>query len=149
MTYPPTRRANPYAQAGTAYRTAEITTLSQRDLIVRLYQGIERFLQAAIGHMQRSEHEGAHHQCQRAKAILNELLVTLDFERGGEIAEKLKDVYVFLIARVVESNLRKDPEMLAQTLPLVASLRGAWEQVAPEHADLQGDKATQRLAIDA
>ena len=40
----------PAASAYSAYRSAEVETLTQRDLIIKLYQGAERFLvQAKIG----------------------------------------------------------------------------------------------------
>ncbi len=124
------------ANAYTAYRTAELATISQRDLIVRLYQGAERFLNQAQLAMSNKQVEMAHVNCQKAKAIFCELMATLNFEKGGEIANQLKELYLFFILQIVEANLRKDPSMIARILPSIAQLREAWQQVPEEHANV-------------
>ena len=50
-----------------AYRTAEISTLSQRDLIIKLYQGAIRFLSLAIDSAKHHHIEDVHNNCIRAK----------------------------------------------------------------------------------
>jgi flagellar protein FliS len=125
----------PARAAAGAYRRAEINTLSQRDLLVRLYQGAERFLTHARNGMAKGEIESAHAGCQKAKAIFNELASTLDLEKGGDIARQLKELYLFLILRTVEANLRKDPAIIDQLLPIVATLRSAWEQIPDAEAN--------------
>lgn len=133
------------ANASQAYRSAEIQTISQRDLIVKLYQGAERFLASAIAAMNNRQPEQAHLNCQKAKAIFVELASTLDLERGGEVAQRLKSLYLFFITRTVEANLRKAPTLIQEILPLVASLREAWQQIPESEANrpapIQGDGA--------
>jgi flagellar secretion chaperone FliS len=118
-----------------AYRSAEIGTLSQRDLLVRLYQGIERFLTQAQEAMRLKDAPRAHEHCVRAKAIIVELLSTLDFDRGGEVATQLKGLYLWMLVQIGEANLRKDAEILDRVLPLVAQVRDAWAQVPAEEAN--------------
>lgn len=122
--------------AYTAYRNAEIETLSKRDLIVKLYETAERSLAMAQTAMTNKSYELAHSGCQKAKAIFVELLSTLNFEQGGEIAMRLRALYVFLITRIAEANLRKDPSMLIELVPIVANLREAWQQIPAEMADI-------------
>jgi flagellar protein FliS len=100
-----------------------------------LYQGAERFLTHARNGMAKGEIESAHAGCQKAKAIFNELASTLDLEKGGDIARQLKELYLFLILRTVEANLRKDPAIIDQLLPIVATLRSAWEQIPDAEAN--------------
>lgn len=119
-----------------AYRSAEVRTVSQRDLIVQLYRGAERFLTQATVAMANHEIESAHNGCQRATAIFNELLSTLNFAQGGDTAAHLRDLYVFFISTITEGNLRKRPEGITRILPLIADLRMAWEQVPAEHANV-------------
>jgi flagellar secretion chaperone FliS len=95
------------ANAYSAYRSAELQTISQRDLIVRLYQGAERFLVQAQAAMHNKQIEMAHNSCLKAKAIFTELLLTLNFSQGGAIALQLKELYLFMIIKTVEANLRK------------------------------------------
>ena len=42
----------------------------------------------------------ANEGCQKAKRIFVELLSTLNFEVGGEIAERLRDIYLFLLVKL-------------------------------------------------
>jgi flagellar protein FliS len=118
----------------TAYRTAELQTISQRDLLVKLFTGAERFLAAAQLAMEQRQMEAAHNNCQRAKAIFFEMLSTLNFEKGGDIAQQLKELYLFLIGHIIEGNLRKSPALIAEIRPIVATLREGWERIPDEHA---------------
>jgi flagellar secretion chaperone FliS len=118
-----------------AYRRAEVETLSQRELVVQLYRGAERFLSRARDAMLNGEIEPAHNDCQRVVAIFSELLSTLNFEQGGEIAPRLRDLYVFFMSTISESNLHKDPKPIEKILPIIAGLRSAWETIPAEHAN--------------
>ena len=124
------------ANAYNAYRNAELQTVSQRDLVVRLYQGAERFLIQAQTAMQNRQIEMAHRSCSRAKDIFNELLATLNFDKGGDIALQLKELYLFLNWAITEANLKKDPAKIAILLPIVSTLREAWQGIPDEHSTL-------------
>jgi len=135
-----------------AYQTAEITTISQRDLLVRLYLGAERFLIHARDAMYKGQPDVAHAQCQKVKAIFSELVATLDFEAGGAIAHQLRELYLYLITKTVEANLRKDPALIDQILPVVATLRQAWQQIPAAEAeahDRSGPTDGSHFAVNA
>lgn len=118
-----------------SYRTAEVETLSQRDLLIRLYQGAERFLAQARIAMLNKEWYQANEGCQKAKRIFVELLSTLNFELGGEIAERLRDLYLFLIGEIVEANVHHQPERLQALTPIIDTLRSAWEGIPDADAN--------------
>ncbi len=126
-----------------AYRTAEVHTISKRDLIVKLYQGAERFLVQAQTAMQNRQIEMAHNACIKTKNIFSELLVTLNMENGGEIAVSLQALYVFFINEITEANMRKDPKKIAGVLPIIATLREGWQQVPAEYANLSSLEANE------
>jgi flagellar secretion chaperone FliS len=127
---------SPAATAYAAYRSAEIETTSQKDLIVRLYQGAERFLEAGRVAMEQHQPEQAMMQCRRAKEIFIELMATLNFEQGGELANQLKELYAFFIIQITEGSLRKNPGQIAALQPIIANLREGWQQIPDEHANL-------------
>jgi flagellar protein FliS len=126
------------ATAYAAYRTAEITTLSQRDLIVKLYVGAEGFISLSAAEMEAGRRDRAIEANQKAKRIFVELLSTLDGARGGEVAQRLHALYAFFIGQLVEGTLRQDPAMLRALLPIIADLRSAWEAIPDELADAGG-----------
>jgi flagellar protein FliS len=129
-------KAMPHLAMHRAYQAADIGTLSQRDLIVRMYQTMERSLRLAEAAMLNRHVPLAHDQCTKAKDILCALLCTLNFEAGGEIAERLRDLYLYLINEISVANLLKDAERVRPLIPILITLREGWEQVPDEHANL-------------
>lgn len=127
---------SPGSSAAKAYQRAEVETMTQRDLLVKLYQGSERFLNLAMAAIANKEIETAHVNCQKAKRIFMELMSTLNMEVGGEIAVRLRDLYLFFIGEIVEANLTKDRERIAKILPVIATLRQGWERVPDEFANV-------------
>lgn len=137
------------ASAFASYRSAEATTLSQRDLLVRLFQGVERFLSQGRLAMINKEWYQANEGCQKAKRIFVELLSTLNFEAGGEIAERLRDLYLFLIGEIVEANVHHQPERLEALMPVVATLRSAWQDIPDSEANTSslGDRVGETFSV--
>ncbi len=125
---------NQTAQA--AYRSAEVETVSQRELIVRLYLGAERFIGNAREAIKANKGEEAIVQCRKARDIFIELMATLNFEAGGELAHQLRDLYAFIIYQISEGSLKKNEAQLAALLPIMRTLREGWEAVPDEHANV-------------
>lgn len=118
------------------YQRAEVGTLSQRDLIVKLYRGSEKFMRQGILAIRNNQYELCNDSCQKAKRIFMELLSTLNYDAGGEIAERLRDLYLFFASELVQANIRKEADRLERLLPIVESLREGWEQVPDEMANV-------------
>ncbi|MEA2178270.1 MAG: flagellar secretion chaperone FliS, partial [Solirubrobacteraceae bacterium] len=77
-----------------AYREAAVLTASPAQLVVMLYDGMERFLRQAEIVMAEGAVVHANDRMQKAEAILDELLRTLD-KSAGLLAERLEAIYVF------------------------------------------------------
>lgn len=122
--------------AQAAYRSAEVETLSQRELIVRLYQGAERFIAAGRDAILANKGEEAVNQCRRARDIFIELMATLNFDAGGGLANQLRDLYAFIIYQISEGSLKKNAAQLEALLPIIKTLREGWQAVPDEHANL-------------
>lgn len=124
-----------HANAYSAYRSAEITTASQKDLIVRLYLGAEKFLDLACQAMAAKKYVDSMTNCRKARDIFMELMATLNFEQGGELAIRLKDLYAFLVFQISEASLRKNAEQIKTILPIIRTMREGWEKVPEEEAN--------------
>ena len=122
--------------AHATYRSAEVETLSQRELIVRLYQGAERFISNGREAILANKGGEAIEQCRRARDIFIELMATLNFDAGGELARQLRDLYAFIIYQISEGSLKKNEAQLAALLPIIRTMREGWEAVPDEHANL-------------
>jgi flagellar protein FliS len=120
---------NPYASPA-AYRSSSVMTASPAQLVVMLYDGAGRFLRQAEIAAAEGAWRHAGDRLTRADAIVDELLITLDTEQGGEIAERLQGIYVFCKRLMIEARVAKDAEKIRRTAALLGELRDAWAKIA-------------------
>ena len=115
-----------------SYQQNAVLTAPPGRLVVMLYEGAGRFLRRASLAMQNGDVARTNTALQRAEAIINELLVTLDHEKGGEIAASLRDLYLFCRRHLNEARIEKDHEKIDAVVGLLAELRDAFAQIDPE-----------------
>lgn len=117
-----------YATVDNPYRTNSVETAGPAQLVLMLFDralvGILRARQASGP----TALETVNHELVRAQDILTELLVTLDHDRGGDIAGNLRSLYAFCIDRLVEANLRKDMEVLDDVERVLRPIRETWAE---------------------
>ena len=66
----------------------------------------------------------------KAQDLITELMVSLDFERGGEIAQGLFSLYMYFNQQLVDANVNKSAEPLVSVRTMLSELRAAWDQIA-------------------
>jgi flagellar protein FliS len=66
----------------------------------------------------------------QACALIGELLSSLDLEAGGEIATRLKALYEYMLAQLLQANIRNLDEPVAQVIGLLSTLDEGWKQLA-------------------
>ena len=120
---------NPYARPD-AYRESTILTASPEQLVVLLYDGALRFLRQAQAAYGEGAEQHARDRLDRAEAIIDELLATLNLEAGGELATRLQGIYVFCKRCLMEARLQRDPAKADVVLRLLGDLRESWAGIA-------------------
>ncbi len=123
-----------YATQAANYRDLEVLGAPPERLLLMLFdQALTQFERVRIG-IERNNVEMQVTALTRVRAIVAELLATLDFEQGGEIAGQLGDLYQFLLLQLLDLGRRPDPARLARLAGIMATLRdgfsGAAEQLA-------------------
>lgn len=113
-----------------AYRDNAVLTASPAGLVVMLYDGIGRFLRQAAAAMEDGDRPTASARMQRAEAIISELQVTLDHERGGEISGRLAEIYGFWRRHLDAARVEQDPAKLRHVISQAAELRGAFAAIS-------------------
>jgi flagellar protein FliS len=121
-----------------SYQQNAVLTAPPGRLVVMLYEGAGRFLRRASLAMQNGDVARTNTSLQRAEAIINELLVTLNHEKGGEIAASLRDLYLFCGRYLNEARLEKDTEKIDAVAGLLDELRDAFSQIDPDPQGLAG-----------
>ena len=120
---------NPYASPQ-AYRSSSVMTASPGQLVVMLYDGAGRFLRQAELAAEEGAWRHASDRLDKADAIVDELIVTLDKDQGGEIAARLTGIYVFCKRLLIEARLERDTARIRKAASLLADLRDAWAEIA-------------------
>jgi flagellar secretion chaperone FliS len=113
----------------TAYRQQAVLTAPPGRLVVMLYDGCLRFLFQSAHALREGDHRVSLSRMRRAEAILDELTVTLDHERGGIIASRLQGVYVFCRRQLMEAWRAGDADRIDHVASLLAELRDAWAEI--------------------
>lgn len=113
-----------------AYKDTEISTASQGKLIVMMYDGCIRFLRIAVDNMSLKTYDVANNHIIKAQDIITELMLSLNMEQGGEISQNLFSLYAYMKKRLLEGNMKKDKEIIAEIAKHMEQLRDAWEEVA-------------------
>jgi flagellar protein FliS len=131
-----------------AYRETKIRTASQGRLIVMLYDEAIRQLDLALEGIQSrtKQLDTIHNAIVKAQDVVTELMVSLDFERGGEIARNLFSLYVFFSNQLSEGNITKQLEPITSVRRLMAELRNAWVEAARTTGEVQGAATGVNLA---
>jgi flagellar protein FliS len=112
-----------------AYQEQAVLTAPPARLVVMLYDGATRFLAQGAAAMRAGDVERSNERLQRAEAILDELMATLDPD-AGEIAASLRDLYLFCRRQLSEVRISRDADAVDAVRSLLVDLRGSWNEIA-------------------
>ncbi len=116
---------NPYKQ----YQKTQVTTASREKILLMLYEGAIRFTKQARVAMNEKKIADKGKYISKATAILSELMATLDFKVGGQLAHDLENLYIFMIDKLIEANIQNKVEPLDHVERLLNTLYSAWKDV--------------------
>ena len=119
-----------YATHVAHYQEAAALSASPGQLVVMLYDHALLNLRRARMAMERGDVEQRGVTLDRARNVISELLSTLDAERGGEVANNLSALYVFLFGELVDLGMRPDVARLERVTAMVSELRDAFAEIA-------------------
>ena len=116
-----------------AYGDVKVTTgVASADgvqLIQMLFDGLLESLAATKGHIQNGAIVEKGKSIARASRIVIGLQGALDFERGGDLANNLNELYGYVTRRLLHVNARNDLDALEEIFGLMNEIRTAWEGV--------------------
>lgn len=115
-------------EATEAFRS-EVARARPTRLVVMLYDEAITGLVAAINAIRDNNIE---ERCNRIN-VVTELVATLhlslDMEKGGDLAEQLGSIYRFTLGQLIRINISSDAEKAAQIIDVLKPLRDAWDEV--------------------
>jgi flagellar protein FliS len=115
-----------------SYKEIQIKTATPGKLVVMLYDGAIKFLNQALELMAKKHttYDKVSNDIIKVQDIITELMVSLDFEKGGQIAKNLFSLYLYMNRRLIEANIQKDSGILGEIKKLLSELRGAWVEAS-------------------
>lgn len=112
------------------YQDNAVTTQSSGRIVVMLYDGAIKFLKLAVKEIEAKNPEAKGIYITKALDIIYELNTVLDMKAGGEIAQNLRSMYMFMIQHLTKANLKQDVKMIQEVINLLEELNEGWRAIA-------------------
>ena len=131
-----------YSSALSTYKETRIKTASQGQLIIMLYNEAVRQLDQALellrlndsGKKDPGKIEKIGKAVVKTQEIVSELMVSLDFEQGGDIATNLFSLYTWFNRELMQANIEQDARRLTAVREHINTLRTAWNEAVATNA---------------
>jgi len=126
-----------YNDALSTYKETRIVTASQGQLIMMLYGEAVRQLDLALNLLDKNETgkkdpgriERIGKSVVKTQEIISELMVSLDFEQGGEIAKNLFSLYNWFNHELMEANISHDAKRISIVRNHLDDLKNTWQEI--------------------
>jgi flagellar protein FliS len=113
--------------AATAYNDSKILTASPAELTLMLYEGAIKFCNLADMAIEKKEYDKANLNIIKAENIISEFRATLDYKYP--VAKFFETVYDYIYRRLIDANIKKDREILAEATGYIREMRDTWKEV--------------------
>jgi len=125
---------NAYAQSADAYLVQRVLGANPEQQAALLLEAGQRFLGKAIKAMEQKDHLELSRCLSRVTEIINESIIRLNHESGGELVENLAKIYDWWVWEVFEASVTKDTARLGAISHHMGEIREAWEQFHEKQA---------------
>jgi len=143
-----------YNNALSTYKETKIKTAGQGQLIVMLYEEAVKHLTRALEMMDSKKQkkdpgkiEQIGKSVMKTEEIITELMVSLDFERGGEISKNLFALYSWFNRELLEANIAQDTDRITAVKNMLADLKDTWSQIIIQQPSEPGNRENAGINI--
>ena len=116
-------------QAAHAYFETQVTTTSQGEVLIMLYDGAIKFLNRAKDLIDAKDYAGKGMLISSAIDVINELASSLNAEKGGELAGNLNQLYFYCSKRLFMANSKMDKGPIDEVINILGGIRSAYAQI--------------------
>lgn len=114
------------------YKTMSVKTANRGQLLIMLYEAAIQNVKKATIAIDKKNLAVKGQTIAKAHDIINELLNTLDFEVGGDIARDLERLYNYMTEQLVKANIETSKEPLLTVQKLLETLLTAWREAVDQ-----------------
>lgn len=119
-----------YCNGIQSYRKTNVVTSDPGRLVVMCYEGVIDSLKLAKQKIKEQDYEKKDKAIIKAQDIIDELLCSLDIEKGGAIASNLSSLYNYMLRRIIYGDVHRDTGAIDEVIGLLNELLSAWREVA-------------------
>ncbi|HOB44606.1 MAG TPA: flagellar export chaperone FliS [Zoogloea sp.] len=124
------RTASAYAQVSLE---TGVSDADPHKLILMLFEGALLSIATASVAIERNDIPGKGQAISKAIEIINDgLKISLDYEAGGELAERLGALYDYMTSRLLYANVHSSHPALDEVGGLLREIKGAWESIGTQ-----------------
>ena len=109
------------------YKQSKMQTASNEEIITMLYDGAIKFCNVADSGLEAQNYELVNTNIKKAQLIISELIATLDTRYP--VSADFERIYKYIMSLLVEANVKKDKEKLAQAREEIRNIRTTWLEV--------------------
>jgi len=117
-----------YNKALNSYNQMNINIDRPEKLILMLYEGALRFANFAKKAIKEDNIEDKVKYIIKTSNIFIELLNSLDFDKGGDVAYYLNGLYAYQLELLAKANLENDTKYLDDVIRVLKGLIEAWKE---------------------
>ena len=132
------------------YLRTKVMTASPAELRLLLIDGAIRFAEQAKAGLIAGDHEKIYMGSTQCRAILTELITSLQPEVDPLLCERLTELYTFIYNQMVSAVSNRDPESVEKVVELLVYERETWQLAIERLASQTGkDKDSGRSLADS
>ena len=142
-------------KAAQAYLQTQVTTTTQGDLLIMLFDGALKFISQAKERMAAKDYAEKGILISKALDVLSELQGSLNPSKGGAVAENLRKLYLLCSTKLLAANMNMDQNMLEEVARILTGVRDAFAQIntpefaPPTQGPVQGARATGTVLLQS
>jgi flagellar protein FliS len=118
-----------YSNGIQSYVKTDISTSDPMKLVIMCYEGAIDSLKLAKEKIKEEDYEKKAKAIIKAQDIIDELLCSLDFEKGGAIAHNLSSLYKYMLRRILHGDVHKDMSAIDEVIGMLDELLSAWQSI--------------------
>jgi flagellar protein FliS len=114
------------------YQKTVLANTDRVQIILMLFDGTLNHLKIARQKIENGDTLSKGIHLGKVTAIVSELSNVLDMEKGGVIAENLRNLYNYILQRLLYANLHGDIAAIDDAKRIIETLRDGWKEMMKE-----------------
>lgn len=122
----------------TAYLRSKVMSAPPEELRLMLLDGALRFAHQARHGLEAAEYEQCYLGFSQCRAVIMELMTSINDEAAPEVAGKVRSLYAFFFSELVAASHEKDIARLGRVIELLEFERETWALLIDKLAEERG-----------